>query len=966
MPASRLRVVGVPPGGAGLAVGLGVCARPGAVVTAFDDGVLRVARGLVDEDVEIVPLGDLLGRFLLMMGQSAARIPPRGQREAMVALAAASLGSETALARSARHRGTVRLLEDRLGELRDWGVEVEELRWLAGQASEGLAEKLATMAEVALLMRDSMDAAGREFGTDRVRQIRDAGYDGPLPVSHVVVLTGEEERPVYEEWLLWCARQGLRVDVVVEHVAERPDLFLLGRRAAARLGVPIEPVGSTWAAHVFGPGVAEDAPRVEAFSASDPLAECEWTMRRCRALTDSGVEPGQIGVYARDAEGYGPLLAVAAARMGVRLTVSRTAPLLSSGFADLVVRLLEALVGRDVRRLAKVAESAVFGCSKAEREAVWDAVNEASRLGLSRSPLGQGAGEAEGGDPWAHLARWAEERAGTLAWIGRALAWRETAVHGSARLGEWAARFRELVGETVVGERSPAADPEVQERDERAATVLQATLSEYAFVHDTAGQADLTFREFTALAKRLWEDRTLALPATAGGVRVESRAGALAEVDFVFALGLLEGTLPRRRREDPILSDEDRQEVNALGGIALRDSFESSREEQDELVRLCSAARVTLVMSTPLTDGDRDTIPAFAIEEVFRAAGRPFEVRTYGRSEPVPPLEECATDAERELRQALDGPREPAPATVVHSAELRARIRPDFEAGVTIRQLVSGLTCPFQAGTRYGLGLRGPAATQGLGLLRRVPVDAGLALAATPEAAAASLRAELEATLDRHWPRLEDWEVAVLRSAGERLVGQWVAKEFGARKVWPREPGSVRLDVDLAEAGLQDRKKIDGVEVVLKDRLGGLARVEGGSVALVYTQGSLEEFNELQSGPVRARTLEAGLALFVQHKRAAWSGVEVESLSDDRLLILVGSSPNLPGSVQTGNKRLRIEDWERLFKSVVEAFRTSVGNLRRGDMRATPGDHCDGCDLAELCRSAPTLAEDDPWESEPA
>ncbi|MCH8977921.1 MAG: hypothetical protein IH945_01595, partial [Armatimonadetes bacterium] len=606
----RLRVTGVPPAGPGLARALARLVKDDSVVTSLDDAKLRALSSMLPEgrEVELAPLGDLVGRFLTMLGEPTPRLCPRGQQLATIDLVCRELPGDSPFAESSRFRGTAELVMERLGELRDWDFTAEELRAVAEEAGPRLGAKLVSLAEIDESVREVLEETNRQFSSDRVASCLAIPPEGKLPIRRVVIAAGREERPVYEGWIRWILRFGIDVEVLVDEVPGAERLFAASHRTAKRLGTKVASFEKEepWYAALFSERVAAGCPRVEILSTPDPLSETEWAMRGCLTEMRAGAMPHRLGVFARDAETYAPLVQASAQRLGVPLSLNLPVPLLTNGFAALTLRCLEALAGNDVRALWRLAGTSYLRGPDEDRSELQEAV---------------GAAFMAGEEQWGSIASWAEGREEGFEWLRHLLAWRDQATESRTTLGGWLHRFIELVGGTRMVDLAMTADAPTRERDKRAQSVLQRSISDYAYIYDRVRRPELGLKSFVGLARSLWENEQMVVEGLPNGVRFVSSTSALTSYDTLFVLGMLEGSLPRRRAEDPILFDTEREELSRLvgRGVRLPDSRDRAVAERDEFVRVCASASRRLVLSYPQTDDSRDNVPAFYLDELERA-----------------------------------------------------------------------------------------------------------------------------------------------------------------------------------------------------------------------------------------------------------------------------------------------------------------------------------------------------------
>ena len=951
----RLRVIGAPPSGAGLRRTLGRLARDGTVVTALDDAKLHALRRLVpdDREVEFAPIGDLVGRYLTMMGEPIVRLCPRGQLQATVELACKELPGESRLAPSSRFRGTSDLIAERLGELRDWRVGTDDLALAAESATPQLGEKLRSLALVDEYVRKVLAETNRQFANDRVERCLDLPVDRNVPIRRVVAVVAGVEKPAYEQWLRWILSFGTDVYVVVDWVAGAGHLFLPSSRCAARLGAEIEPEkGESWCASLFTDAEATSPPQVEIVDAADPLGEAEWAVRGCLTEIQKGAMPHRLGVFARDAESYAPLLQSAAERLGVPLSTSITAPLLTNGFAALTLRCLNALAGDDVREMARLAHSSYL------------------RTGLERDYELIAAARAafsSGSDQWRHLADWSLIQGPEMEWLRSMLAWREHALASRTSLSGWLLRLRELVGATQMVEASAAADSRTKSRDVRAQTVLQRAISDMAYVYDRSHRPELSLESFARHAQAAWENETLVVEGQPNGVSLVSNTASLTEYDALFVVGMLEGTLPRRRAEDAILFDDEREELSRLlgRGWSLPDSRTRAAAERDEFVRICSAASKRLVFSYPQTDESRDNVPAFYLEEIARAC--PKTVRTTRpRSQSVPFQKDCHAPKDVALRAALDGTRSPVEPPALTTGQAQTVVRPDFAKGVAPEELSRALLCPFQSAARYRMRLVAPARRRLMRSLRDLPAD--LAASGDRDDARTKLDAAIDDYLQDVYPEFERWEMEMLRAAAQRLATEWVDREFRARELWRKERGKTYTDVSLDEHGLRDEIKVAGKDVKLRGKASSLTVNEDYSVLRFFdsTTPSLEEATDVPKDNEDAFLY--GLYLMVQlHLPPRNPAVEIDGMDGRRVVAgFTRIKDSLGQDARSEMRVVRVSDSRDVFfQNVKNRLREAIEVLDRADMQAKPGKHCEPCVYGEVCRVSSVYGEtDDPFEEE--
>ena len=959
MAEGRLRVIGVPPSGRGLRKALARLVKDDTVVTALDEGKLHAIKGLLPEgpEVEIAAIGDLVGRYLTMVGEPVARLCPKGQLAATVGLASKRLPSDSPLADSARFPGTADVIVERLGELRDWGIEPEDVLAVLDQATPTLAAKLGSLVQVMDWVREVMEETNRQFASDRVRRCLTIPPDREVPIRRLVVALGGAEKPVYESWLRWALGFGTEVVVLVDDVPGAQQVFALSRRCAERIGVKAEHAAKErpWYAALFSEETTNAAPEIEIVNAADPLSESEWAVRGCLREMESGALPHRIGIFARDSESYAPLLQSAAERLGVPLSANITTPLLTNGFAALTLRCLRVLVGEDVRALGRLAQSSYLRTGLERSEELRDAVR---------------AAYAKGPEQWTAIADWATGQGEEFAWLRHVLQWRESAMHTKASLGGWLHRLRELIGGTQMVDFAVSADAKTRSRDTRAQTVLQRSVSDLAYVFDRSDKSELGLRGFVRIAESLWENETMVVEGGPNGVKLVTSTSGLTEYDTLFVVGMLEGTLPRRRTEDPLLFDSEREELSRLigRGVRLTDSFDRAAAERDEFVRICASAEKRIVFSFPETDDSRDNVPAFYLEEVKRACPGRVSEKVRPRSQFVPLKEECLSDADLRVRTALEGPRVPSERPVLTTAPAMEKVRPDFAAGVSPEELALSLVCPFQSAMRYRLRLIAPARRRLMRSLRDLPATARLATTHDEDTASSEVSRAIDAYVQDVYPEFEPWELAMLEAAARRLAEEWVDREFRSRRIWSEAKEKTWADVRLDEHGLKNELKVGGRTVRLTGSAASLTARDGYTV-MRFFDSSAPNLTEVSEVPEdNADAFRYGLYLMTQlHMPQRNPAVEVDGMDGRRVL---AGFKNIRGAVKHdpsgGLEVARIADSRDVFfQNVVNRLKQAMEAMERADMQARPGKQCEPCPYGELCRVSSVFGEsNDPFAEE--
>ena len=915
------------------------CREGEGLLTAFDDAALvSLAELRPDEDCEVIGFPKLVAKALAAAGEPHGPLASAGHQQAAVAHALRELSRDSALGRGAAHPGLHRALLRTLHELHAFGVDADEMEALGGRLTGSLGEKLGEMAELDRTLQQTLDALGRETHGRHLKACDEALTDADGADCRALVLVGGERSPARLRWLRWAASAGWNLTVVVERHATDGHLFRGAREAEEILGVEAQDIGGGHRLlnNLFARG-DHDGPALglEIRSASDPLAECEWALRGC---LEAG--PERCGLYVRDLPTYAPLLQAVSRRLGVPVCAPQRVPLLTNAFARLTLAVLEFAAGSDVRTLRPVLSSSYLALSGRERRVVESGLREAHRMRFLQ---------------WDTLNDWAKGQ--SFPWLVKILEWREAARAAGDDLGGWLDRLKSLVHE-LPWHGAYGGEAYDANRDVRAFSAMQTALANEASVERALGAPALDLSGFARRCRALWESSDVSVPTPDVGVPVATHASALTGVHTLFVLGMLEGSFPRRASQDPILGDDERRAISRLriGEPPLPLSADRAAEERDEFYRVCAAATHRLVLSYPQADDARDNVPAFYLEAAAQAAGG--AVRTDLPRTLLAPLEPgCVAPADRAMRAALDAPRErPAPAVLADESSRAIVAAPAGER--TAGELRDALRCAFMYASRHRLGLRPNRREQRWHRLRALPQAARLAAAPDPEAAKKALDDALEAQLDVLASEVPEWEIPLLRAGGKRLVADWLRREFAARRLWPSDPESLRLNVAFGEEGVRSQMPLG---VSLSGVAPAVSRL-GATKTMHLYGGPLPPVRDL----TEADRLYFGLHLLALYEPGASVQLEVESTGGRRTRLRIDRSG---GVARRPNEGLDMEwlvdeddrDLARrmFFEGVKDSLRHALRTVQEGDMRPSPGDPCDSCDLGELCRRSRLFGEDD-------
>ncbi|MBI5707556.1 MAG: PD-(D/E)XK nuclease family protein [Armatimonadetes bacterium] len=889
-----------------------------SAITCLSDGLGRPLSEAAAETGagEFVSLSELAGRALDASGI------PRGnalasERESLAALAAVcrNLPEDSPFKGSSAFAGFHRRLDRTLVELRLWKISVEQLLELAKGVPPHLSAKLGSLAWLMESQEGALEHLGKTFVENRIAKGLTSFFEPSASIGPVLIFAGSDDAPLYADWMKWLALQGVAVTVVVDHQASSAQLFEGARRLESLFAGHPKSVneGNPLCRNLFAPQPSMGADfEVEIFSAADPLAEVEWALRRVNAALAAGTSASSIGLFGRDLSAYGPMIEAAADRFGVPVRLSKRIHLSQSALCRLL---------RDAtRQTLKLGADSQRGL---ETTSYWPSDSISVR---------------------SELAAWAE-RAPTAAGLSEWVGWWRGCLDF-----EWVRQARQTPSMT-------------QTRDDLAAAALEEALLVHAMLEGQGLTSQLDAQRFLSLLNAAVDQEECALPAQGQGVLATSRPDELGSLDSLLVLGMLEGGFPRRRSEDPILSDFDRQAINALrpGKPELPDSHRDARGERDVLVRVCAAPSRRIAFSYPLTDDDRDNVPAFYLEEITRAMAGLVERGDHPRAQLTPPIENCAIQADRELCTALDSRSRPGPPAELFSDLAKAAVAPLLEDPLSPSELRDALHCGFKSAFRRGLKLDPKRMGLTWTILLALPQRVGLPAIAGPEEAKERLKHALEAQVLEHAHELSEGDLKLLRIWGSRLIKEWVGREFEARELWQKDPGSVRPHAAFGEEGLRGELPLPGRSL----RLRGAATAQAtmGPYAVVEILNARRSIAEAKSAEdlSDADAMELGVYLMALWGQRAAVAAEVESLSGDRTLFVLPRrlEQELAGKAASGMRVVDLGEPRSFLGRVKDNLSLALERIDAGAVAPSPGDHCSRCDFAELCRSAQGSGEEE-------
>ncbi|MCX7801044.1 MAG: hypothetical protein N2109_11975 [Fimbriimonadales bacterium] len=917
---------------------------------AFSAGRLRAAVACLPEDHEVQPMAfhEWAAATLEFAGGFSQRLASEELQTAAMAEVCAELAEDSPFHGSRRFAGLHRSLCDALSELREWGVDAEALWEAAAEAAPALRSKLRALSEIERSFRELLTRLGYGVLSETLDDVESSELEPGQRLPPTVLLADADFTPRRARFVRWVVDNGGEVRVLLHRHPGGDVGFDGAKQWAEQLGAQARylPTEAGWTEGLFLGHGAPGGPAARVWSAPDPLFEAEWVVRGCLADLAEGVPLSRVAIVARDLSGTMPFLEAAAARFGLPISVPATVPLVSNGFARLVLGVLDVCASRDVRSLLRLLSFRYGALGRTDRDAVRRAVEAAERSDA----------------PWDRLAAWAEDHTDGAPWLVGLLRRRREAWLQPRTLAAWAGWLRELMdeGDWAVDDAGP---PHLAARDRRAMRQLQATVSARAALDRAKrGQRTMDVESFRDLAVETWEAAESTVRDREDGVLVAARSADLPQIDSLYVTGMLEGQLPRRRSEDPILWDADRQFLRRALRLdpPLEDSRSRSRRERDEFVALCCSAARRLTLTYPQTDDDRDNVPAFYLREVERLASP--EVRVFRRGELAGLGWPGGPEADRRMAEALAGPRRTLPEPRLLSPALRARLAWDGSSPVWIERLLDAGECPFLGFARHTLRLASGRSRAPRHALREVAVRAGMPKVAREVDGWTRLEDAL-AEVAREVEREEGPEFArALLAYGRRVLRRWLERERAAQELWPRS--LLATDVSCGQQGtkgyipLLDAEPAGRLDIEL--RLDSLWESGGVVGATMYGEGLQETVDRL---PERDRNRLA-LLVVALFRRGASYHLEFEGFGSIRTAYALGrtlgeraNDPDrgLQRRTMDGNDRHWVSRAQRLAARV----RSSLQSL---EIAPTPGEACTRCPFGELCRRSTRFPERDAFD----
>lgn len=890
-----------------------------------NDGVARLRAAYSGGRVEITDLERFAASLLTQSSVEVRQVMDSSLELEVVAHACDKIAPSSVFAPHVSSEGFQNRALRTLRELASCKIGSQELRRVALSVDDVFSSKLTSLADLYDAFLEATSLLRRETAFQRLDRLLGAPPP-PEPIGPLFVGVFCDENPLNLEVVQKLTEWGSNVSVMIEGNKDSETVFGYSASVARSLAAPIRDLpaasnlGSSLFTNLFHRG---NSPSVTIVSSSDPLAEVEWALRDAIA---SGIE--QTVIYARD-NSYLQLLDAAAKMYGVPLQADLSLPMAEMPWVRSLLLVIRSLL-EGPHALADALSSGRVCNPRLIPSSNLSALEMAGALGY-------GGIDADPKSP-----------------IGELMAWRTRALEVRHSLGEWVEQLGALASTQVLSIPEDSVSPHAT----AARDALLDAYRTFALVRSLTTEGIASLEEFARQLHDLAESRRARLPnRSEGGLVVRTSSVALGECPNLIVLGMLEGVFPKRRSEDPILSDFEREHLNRALGLdeGLKSSYEIARNERDAFVRICGAALGRLVLSYPQADDDRDNVPTFYLEEIKRAyEGR---VTLIDRPRGISTLEAsaCVFELDRDVAFALDeGPEPPEPTEwVLDSSRAQFTIEPQEE--VSLRQLRDGLECGFKL--HFGstdLDRNDPRAEVHRALLS-LPQTTGLPLQPNPDEARRALERAFANIVASSARKLRPSERRLIEEEARTYFRNWVRSEFLSRELWPKDPGSTVIHASFGHPGLAGFLNLKGVGgVSLRGGLTGYARMGRYAVGILHSARSslvLSTDVEKMEEPER---LELAAYLWSLSEGSSFVALEAMSIGGDRTLFVCPrlSDQNLRADQANGLRVVDLGTLAEFLPPAKDLIRFSARRMREADVVPAPGKACKYCKWGELCRSS--------------
>ena len=902
------------------------------LVTSLSDSQLPMLRAELDDQtlVDVKSFGEVVRQVHQLTGLPRRRIATSRQILTAIGIVCSGIDASSPFRKVADMPGFHECLLEVFRETGQWGVIGTDNNDLAKIIkSHPELGKVSELVELFNYVIQILEKANATIVSKMISECLDSTIDMDGQDSRLLFFMGSTIHPAAIKWIHWLVEEGAEVQVILDRHATDGDIFHLSKIVANEIGVkPTAPgEGTKLLNNLFAKSVSPgvDLDWVEVHCCGDPLSESEWALRKCLEIDNFS----KTAILTRNIDQYGPILIHAGEGLGVPIDTRRRIPLLASGFAKVTLAVLRSIASDDVRNLANPFRTSYFGVPD-----VTELLDTAHSNPLNDwEELIAELAKPEGSD---------EYLVETLQYV---IDFRLRSLDRGRTFAEWHAELKQFL------EGAPW-QKNAQERDIRAQTSLLSNLAQDATIQLVQNSEVMTYAVWLNHADTIWQMSDVSVPSGDNGILLVSSPEELGEIENLLVLGMLEGSFPRRRSENPILSDELKKGLSALiKGPAFSNSFDVARTERDIFYRVCACPTKALYFSYPMSDGESDNVPAFYLEEIKRIC-QTGDVIVHPRRHLTPPPDQCESEYDKELSARLAAAAPKPVNNVLVDTRAIDLVRFDMK-NVQPRTLKSLVDCNYKfAAERLIPEHQQPS--DHWGWMLEVPRRANLLTIANENLAKVEMSQVLMAYLDELRPRLPSWEFDMIYHGSTRLVEGLIEREFLSREVWGRDPSNTKLDLKFGDPQLNPE--------IFKYQLTG-------KVAGITDQNGIRTIHLYRRTPPKdpkEESLDRYLIEYGMYFAAAWYGVtevrvEVDGLSEHRTTLLFSDSQALEKrgeqlvvlnlARQFGNKT-------ELAEGIKDLLRAPKAIAVSGQMTTRAGDYCQFCSFTDLCRQSQGSSEE--------
>lgn len=395
--------------------------------------------------------------------------------------------------------------------------------------------------------------------------------------------------------------------------------------------------------------ILESKGSVKIFEAVGVQGEMEMIAREIRAqVREQGLRFSEIAVLFRQIGTYEPVIRSVFRRYGIPVEIHERSRLRLSPLLQAVAALLrifrDGWKRDDLFHFLKSSYVRRFGDQSKNLNVICQ-VEQIARRGRIY----------QGRDLWLSLTAGMSDKNSKPGFL-EALVRLEDDLNAAKSLGDIRRHlWRALTGTFGVFEFS-SENPELEARDRACLRRMEALCEEIRMHETVRNREEYSLAQFTDHFLTLADLDLYSIPEDDPNcVQVYSVSLARQkEYRAVFVAGLLEKQFPMQIREDPVLSDWERELLNPFGEEKLALRLPRQSIERYFFYLALTRAQESLILTYPKVDREgKESLPSFYVAEVRGLLGSAVHEKTEELSRPYPELAEVAS--EQELNAALLG-----------------------------------------------------------------------------------------------------------------------------------------------------------------------------------------------------------------------------------------------------------------------------------------------------------------------